>query len=232
VKVLVIGGTRFVGLRLVRLLSERGDATTILNRGRTQAVLPTGVKRLYADRRNPDEVRNALKSQHFDVVYDMTGYLVTNVEPTVETVLGNIGHYIFQSTCAVYAPSELLPIRENSPLINHKTAPPGEAVYALQKVECEQFLIKKFREKGFPVTIFRCPVIYGPENWMHEREASYFVRLLTGRRILIPGNGSTVLHFAHVDDVARAHLDTAGKVDLLGQTYNIASAEAITVKGG
>jgi len=230
-KVLVIGGTRFVGLRLVRLLAEEGHEITVLNRGKTQAELPPVVKRLYADRRNPDEVSQVLKSSDFEMVYDITGYQVRNLKPMVAALSGRIKHYVFQSTGAVYAPSELLPIREDFPIITPETAPADEAAYALEKVECEQFLLQMFREKGFPVTILRCPVIYGPENWMDEREGSYFFRLLKGRRILVPGNGATVLHYAHVDDVAHAHLAASGKKEVAGQIYNIASDEAITIDG-
>ncbi len=230
-KVLVIGGTRFVGLHLVRLLAEQGHDITILNRGKTQADLPLGVKRLYADRRNPDEIRQVLKSPDFEVVYDITGYQVRNLGTVVAALSGRINHYIFQSTGAVYAPSEVIPIREDFPIITPETAPAGEAVYALEKAECEQFLLSMFKEKGFPVTIFRCPLIYGPENWMDEREGSYFFRLLQGRRILVPGNGATIIHYVHVDDVARAHLAAAGRNEVLGQIYNIAGDEAITIDG-
>lgn len=230
-KVLVIGGTRFVGLRLVRRLVEEGHDVTILNRGKTQADLPPKINRLYADRRNPDEVTPALQGQAFDVVYDITGYQVRNLEPLVAALAGRIGHYIFQSTGAVYAPSEVLPIRENFPTITAGTAPAGEETYALEKVQCEQFLLREFKENGFPVTILRSPVIYGPENWMDEREGSYFFRLLQGRRILVPGNGATVLHYTHVDDLAQAHLAASGKKEVLGQVYNIASDEAITIDG-
>jgi len=230
-KVLVIGGTRFVGLRLVQLLAEQGHEITLLNRGKTQAELPASVSRVYADRRNADEVRRVLQNLEVDVVYDITGYQVSNLEPMVAVLSGKIKHYIFQSTGAVYAPSELLPVREDFPTITPENAPPGEAVYALEKEQCERFLLEKFTENGFPVTIFRSPVIYGPENWMDEREGSYFVRLLQARPILVPGNGSTVLHYAHVDDVARAYIAATGKKNVLGEIYNIASDEAITING-
>ncbi|MFQ5827368.1 MAG: NAD-dependent epimerase/dehydratase family protein, partial [Dehalococcoidia bacterium] len=59
-RALVLGGTRFVGLSLVYALAREGFEITILNRGKTQAQLPPGIKRRRADRRNPDEVRSAL----------------------------------------------------------------------------------------------------------------------------------------------------------------------------
>jgi nucleoside-diphosphate-sugar epimerase len=228
---MVIGGTRFVGLRLVKILAEYGHDITLLNRGKTQVDLPSGVKRLYADRRNPTEISQVLKSQDFEMVCDMTGYQLKNLEPVVVALRDRIGHYIFQSTCAVYAPSEQFPIRENFPTITEVTAPAGEETYALEKLQCEQFLLRMFDENRFPVTIFRSPVIYGPENWMDEREGSYFMRLLRGRRILVPGSGATVLQFVNVDDVARAYLTANGQKKALGGIFNIASEEAITIDG-
>ena len=66
---------------------------------------------------------------------------------------------------------------------------------------------------------------------MHDREFSFFVRLLQGKPILVPGNGSTILHFAYVDDVAHAHFSVVGRENTLGQVFNIASAEGITIEG-
>ena len=230
-KVLVLGGTRFVGLRLVRHLSSLGHDITILNRGKTQAELPPGIKRLYADRRDPEAIRRALSGQEFEATFDITGYEVKNVEPVVELLSGKTGHYVFQSTTGVYAESACLPILEDFPRISATTQEKGLAAYEANKVECEDYLLKKYQESGFPATILRCPVMYGPENWMHEREFSFFVRLRQGREILVPDNGMTILHFAYVDDVARAHLAVIGKKETLGQAFNIACAEAITIGG-
>lgn len=230
-KVLVLGGTRFIGLRLVRLLSTLGHDITILNRGKTQAQLPAGIKRLYADRRDPEAVRGALSGQEFEVIFDITGYEVRNLETVVELFAGKIGHYVFLSTGEVYTENRYVPILEDFPRQSSDTEKKGFAAYGANKVECEDFLLRKYRETKFPATILRCPVIYGPENWMHDREFSFFVRLLQGRDILIPGNGANILHFAYVDDVDRALSSVAGKEKTLGQVFNIASAEAITIEG-
>ncbi len=230
-KVLVIGGTRFVGLRLVKLLADKGHDITLLNRGKTKAQLPEGVKRLYADRRDPIAVKSALRGESFGVVFDTTGYQTVNLEPVVEIFNGKIEHYIFQSTCGVYANSETMPVTEDFPVLPPLAGVGRQSNYGQDKADCERFLLKAYREKGFPVTIFRCPVIYGPENWMDDREGSYFTRLLRGRKILVPGNGATLNHFTHVDDLARAYLLAVGKRQTQGQVYNIAAAEAITING-
>jgi nucleoside-diphosphate-sugar epimerase len=229
--VLVIGGTRFVGLRLVRMLVAAGHHVTVLNRGKRTAKLPDGVERLYADRRDAGQVHAALKGRWYDLVCDITGYQVANLEPVVEALAGQVGHYIFQSTGAVYAPAEILPTPENAPYITEDSAPPGEAAYALEKVACERYLMARHAAGDLPVTIFRSPVIYGPENWMHEREASYFARMEMGRPVLIPANRATALQYVYVDDLAEAYLLAAGRERTFGQAYNIAGNEALTVTG-
>lgn len=230
-KVLVLGGTRFVGLRLVRELAGQGHEIALLNRGRSQAQIPSGIKRLLADRRNPEEVKAALRGHSFDVVFDMTGYQVRNLDSVVDILSGNVGHYLFQSTCGAYQESQVAPILEHFPLRQPVPGLSGPAAYEFEKAECEIFFLQACRERGFPVTIFRCPVIYGPENWMDEREGSFFYRTAKGRKIIIPGDGLSLLHMVHVGDVAKAHLSAAGKKNTVGRAYNIASAEAITING-
>ncbi|MEE8473361.1 MAG: NAD-dependent epimerase/dehydratase family protein [Dehalococcoidia bacterium] len=230
-RALVLGGTRFVGLRLVHALAREGFEITILNRGRLQAQLPPGVKRLGADRRNPDEVRSALSGLEFDVVFDITGYQVKNLVPMVEIFQGRLQHYVFQSTCGVYAPSQLVPIREDFPFLERTGTAPGLASYEVDKVECEEFLLRLHREKGFPATILRCPAMYGPHNWMDDREGSFFYRLLQGRRVLVPGDGESFLHFVCVDDVARAHIAVVRAGGRGGEAFNIADPEAVTING-
>lgn len=230
-KVLVLGGTRFIGLRLVRYLSSLGHDITILNRGKTQAQLPTGIKRLYADRRDPEALRSALNGQEFEVIFDITGYELSNVKPVIDLFAGKIAHYVFLSTGEVYDKSRYVPILEDFPRKSPITKEKGFAAYGANKVECEDFLLQKCREAKLPVSIIRCTYIYGPENWMHDREFSFFARLAQGRKVLVPGRGTNILHFAYVDDVTKALLAVAGKKNTQGQAFNVASAEAITIEG-
>jgi len=229
-KVLVLGGTRFVGKRLVARLAAAGAEITMLNRGKTVAPPPPGVKRLYADRRDSGAVCTALRGQSYDLVCDITGYQVANLEPVVAALEGNAGHYIFQSTGAVYRPMQNYSTTEDAPYITPETAPPNEAAYALEKAACERYLLGIHAAYDFPVTVFRSPVIYGPENWMHDREASYFVRLALGRAALIPADRKVVLPHVYVDDVAEAYLAAAGKTKTFGQAYNVGGDATLTVE--
>ena len=75
-KTLVLGGTRFIGLFLVKELLARGHQVAVLNRGLTQADLPKEVERLRADRDDPAAMKAALARRSFDAVLDLSGYTV------------------------------------------------------------------------------------------------------------------------------------------------------------
>ena len=225
--VLVLGGTAFIGLHLVRLLCEQGHTVTVLNRGISETVLPEGVNRLAADRTEPAKVRSALKDASYDAVFDISGYTPEALEPVIESLEGRIGHFVFCSTTAVYAPSDVAPVRDDFPL--HRGPDAGD--YARNKVVCEDMLMEAFSDRGFPATVLRPPYVYGPDNKLKQREFSFFARLTQGRTILVPGDGLTLFQSVHVDDLAAAFAAAPGRTQTLGQVYTVAGTQAITVNG-
>ena len=224
---LVLGGSRFIGLHLVRLLHGRGDAVSVLNRGQTPAELPDGVRRLSADRGDPSQVKAALKDASYDAVFDISGYTPASLRPVVKALEGRVGHFVFCSTTSVYAPSETAPIDEGFPL--HRG--PDASQYARDKVACEDLLTEAFERRGFPATILRPPYVCGPDDYLRQREFSFFARLSQRRRIIIPGDGLTLFHSVHVDDLASAFAAVPGRPDTLGQAYTVAGRDAITANG-
>ena len=73
---LVLGGSTFVGRRLVNLLTEAGQSVAVLNRGRTPSALPPDVRRLVADRTDVASMRAALDGTEWDAVYDISGFVM------------------------------------------------------------------------------------------------------------------------------------------------------------
>ena len=204
---LVIGGTQFIGLRLVRLLHEQGHCVTVLNRGKSGASLSQDITRLRVDRNEPEQVAAVLRGRRYDAVFDISGYTPAQLEPVIVALRGQVGHYVFCSSVAVYAPAPTAPVLEDFPLVRSESV----GTYGRDKVDCEDLLLEAHARRGFPSTIIRPPVVYGPHNKLAEREFSFFARLAQGRPVIIPGDGLNLLHMVHVDDLAAAFAAVPGR---------------------
>jgi len=226
-KVLVMGGTQFNGLALVRELVRSGHDVTILNRGKTEAPIPRGVRRLHADRTDHDAVRDVLGGLEFDCIQDISAYKLEDVELMCEIFRGRVGHYIFASSTVIYEPSNLLPIHEGHPVDRG----PQQSEYGMNKILCEDFLVKEHRERGFPATIAAFSMVFGPRNIIPDREQRMFMRILTGRKVMIPGDGTTVGQVGHVDDEARALRMLMQEPRTYGKRYNITGGDCYTDEG-
>src|SRR5262245_4359674 len=97
---LVLGGTRFVGKRLVALLRERNVAVTVGSRGR--APIPAGVQHAKLDRFDPKSMQSALGQGEWDIVYDQQCYAPEDAIAAVDLLKGRVGRYVLCSSGAVY----------------------------------------------------------------------------------------------------------------------------------
>jgi nucleoside-diphosphate-sugar epimerase len=226
-KVLVMGGTQFNGLAVVRELIRTGHDVTILNRGKTEAPIPRGVHRLYADRTDHDAMRKVLGGLEFDCIQDISAYKLEDVKLMTELFRGRVGHYIFASSTVIYEPSNLLPITEDHPVDRGDR----QNEYGMSKILCEDYLIKEHRENGFPVTIAAFSMVFGPRNIIPDREQRMFMRILKGRKVMIPGDGTTVGQVGHVDDEARAMRMLMLKPQTYGKRYNVTGGDYYTDEG-
>lgn len=224
---LVMGGTQFNGLALTRELARTGHDVTVVNRGKTPVELPLGVKRRSADRTDPAAVRAALAGDDWDVVYDVNAYTPDDTRLMAELLRGRVGHYVFVSSTVIYAASERIPISEDFPLDRS----PQQNEYGRWKIECEDILLREHRERGFPATIVALSMVFGPNNILPDREQRMFARLVHGRPILIPGDGTTLAQIGHVEDQARALRMLGGKNATLGKRYNLTGADAFSANG-
>jgi nucleoside-diphosphate-sugar epimerase len=221
VRCLVMGGTQFNGLALTRELAKHGHDTTIVNRGKTPVELPLGVKRRFADRTDAAALASALGRDEWDVVYDVNAYRPEDVKRMAELLRGRVGHYVFVSSTVIYAASDRLPIAEDFPLDRS----PQQNEYGRWKIECEDLLVRELRERGFPATTVALSMVFGPNNILPDREQRMFARLLKGRPILIPGDGSTLAQIGHVEDQARAFRMLGGRSASFGRRYNLTGAD-------
>ena len=226
-RVLVMGGTQFNGLALVRELARTGHDVTIVNRGKSEAVVPTGVRRLVADRTDHDQLRQVLGGEAFDAVVDVSAYLPGDVELMVELFKGRIAHYVFVSSTVIYAASDLLPITEDHPVDRSRS----QNEYGRNKLLCEDILFREHRENGFPCSVVALSMVFGPNNILPDREQRMFQRFLRGREILIPGDGTTLQQVGQVDDQARALRMVLCQPVTFGQRYTLTGRDCFSQEG-
>ncbi|MHB8661213.1 MAG: NAD-dependent epimerase/dehydratase family protein [Acidimicrobiales bacterium] len=229
-RVLVLGGNRYIGRHLVFELARRGHDVTVLNSH--ESPLPEGTRRLHGDRRTPGALRSVLGEHRdeFDVVFDNTAYQPADLEPVVDLFRGRVRHFVFTSSVAVYKRSYVHPITES-----FATQAPSDTdrrkAYGVGKVQSEQYLIQEFEQSGLPITCLRVSHTIGPHSPLPTREPMFFARLEAGRPLLVPGEGFPFVHLVHVDDVARLMASIIDNPGAVGQTYNVAGAEVTSILG-
>ena len=224
-RVLVIGGTLFIGRALVDQLLEHGDEIIIMHRG-NGTPFGSRVGEIRCDRNDIADVRAALAGRRFDVVYDnvydwQRGTTADQVTAAAVAAADGLRRYVFTSTIAVYpAGGEY---DEDASLVTSDHPNP----YGIQKSESERALFELQRRDGVPVTTLRPTFIYGPHN-PFDREAFFWDRLLAGRPIVVPEDGLRTMQWVHVRDVARAAVLAASEDIAVGHAYNLASYPPVT----
>jgi 2'-hydroxyisoflavone reductase len=176
-RILVLGGTLFLGRHVVDAALERGHEITLFNRGQTRPDLFPDVEKLRGDR---DGDLTALEGRDFDAVIDTSGRVPRLVAETLDA-LGEIGHYTFVSTISVYADLSTPPT-ESSPLAQlEEPTEEWQEAYGELKVLCENIVRERFPDAFIP----RPGLIVGP--WDPTGRFTYWpTRLAAGGRALAP----------------------------------------------
>jgi len=221
-RVLVVGGTEFVGLHVVRALQRDRHDVCVLNRGRHPDRLPAGVKVLVADRKDHAALARVLAGQRFDGLVDVTYAPTTgdDVRALLAAVGPAVGHAVFVSTGRVHDHALPIPYDEDTP----RNLYWGE--YAKNKIDGED----AYLASGVPASVVRPTHVFGPLN-TRNNETFFFDRLVRGRPILLPGDGGWLRQFGHVADLADAIVAMLGDRRAFGRAYNVSGEEAITQVG-
>ena len=224
-RVLVIGGTLFIGKLLVKRLLAAEHEVTILHR-KAQHPFGRRVRNAVADRNDVATVKAALAGQKFDAVYDIAydwerGTTGAQVEATAKSIPGEITRYIFMSSVAAYGDG--LNHAEDDPLASDIHPEP----YVRHKATSERALFRMYHESRFPVVTMRPPFVYGPENPFY-REAFFFDRIRLDRPVIVPGDGNRLMQFVYVNDLAEACLRALDKHTAPGRAFNVADEKPLT----
>ena len=214
-KILVMGGTRFVGRPLVARLQAQGHALTLFTRGKNP--VPAGVEHLRGDR-SSDEGLSALQGRSFDVIVDSSGRKQEDSSRVVDITGAPSHRFVYVSSAGVYADSDQWPLDESSP-----TDPQSRHA---GKADTEAWL----RREGIAFTSFRPTYIYGPGNY-NPVERWFFDRIVHNRPIPLPGDGSTITQLGHVEDLAEAMARCIEVDAAANRIYNCSGKQGITFKG-
>ena len=215
-RILVIGGTRFIGVYLTELLMKAGHEVVLFNRGNHPA--PAGVGQIIGDRTNSTQLQEKLAPESFDVVFDNNGRELTDTQPLAEIFQGRVKHFVYMSSAGVYLKSDQMPHLEGD-AVDPKSRHKG-------KHETEAYL----KQLGIPFTSIRPTYIYGPQNY-NPLESWFFDRVVRDRPICIPGNGMHLTQLGHVWDLAQAMTQIIGNDQAIGQIYNISGDRFVTFDG-
>jgi 2'-hydroxyisoflavone reductase len=223
-RVLVIGGTLFIGKLLVKRLLADHDVT-ILHR-KPEHPFGRRVRNAIADRNDAASIRNALEGLRFDAVYDIAydwerGTTAAQVEATAKAIPGDLTRYVFMSSVAAYGDG--LNHSEDDPLASdiHPDA------YVRNKASSERALFRMWHESRFPLVTIRPPFVYGPDNPFY-REAFFWDRLRLDRPVIIPGDGNRLMQFVYVNDLVEACCNALEKHTAPGRAFNVADEKPLT----
>jgi len=233
-RILVFGGTRFVGRAIVHRLLQEGHAITLLNRNTSSDPFSTRVRRVLGDRRDPKILEKALAKGEYDAVVDVTAYQEKDTSTAVQALQGAIEHFIHISTAAVYLIRDALypPFREEQfegRLIPRPSQGGSSWLFAYHKRRCEEALHRAWVEHRFPFTSLRLPMVLGPADETRRADA-YLERLATGGPLLLPDGGLNSWGFLWAEDVAEAVAANLANTTAYGRSYNLAQREAVTLR--
>jgi 2'-hydroxyisoflavone reductase len=193
VRILVLGGTQFLGRHVVDAALRGEHDVTLFNRGQTRPELFPGVEKLRGDR---DGDLGALAGREFDAVVDTSGYVPRIVRRTI-AALPEVGHYTFVSSVSVYADLSTPPTEASAVAELQEPTEEWREAYGELKADCEDVVRERFPDAFVP----RPGLIVGP--WDPTGRFTYWPeRLAAGGRVLVPAPPEAPAQVIDVRDLA------------------------------
>jgi len=217
-KILILGGTGYIGPHLVKHAISRGHEVTIFTRGRRDPELPESVIRLQGDRNGQLQ---SLEGKKWDVVIDDSATNPDWVRQSTELLKGNVGRYLFTSSTGVFYPYLKRGADENTPVVTELTDPKDLSLdFGTKKANCEKQVMAVFGDKG---VVVRPTYIVGPGD-TSNRFPYWPQRLARGGDVLAPGKKDDAVQIIDVRDLAEFMVKLLE--DGRGGIYNVAGPKS------
>jgi len=227
-KVLILGGTGFIGPHQVRYALSRGHEVTLFNRGRTNPGLFPHLETLIGDR---DDNLEALRGREWDVVIDNSAILPRWVRQSTEVLSGAVGRYVFVSSTGVFYPYHTTEIPEDGP-IGTIDDPTTEKI-DYQTYGALKALSEDVARSAFPDghLVIRPTYIVGPGD-RSDRFTYWTVRIDRGGEVLAPGDPNDATQYIDVRDLTQFMIqlveqDVSGTFNVVGQQGRLSIAELL-----
>lgn len=233
-KVLVIGGTEFVGRHTVEGLLTGGHEVVLLNRGKSAPGLFKGIRHIACDRGN-DEIVGLLKRESgFDAVIDFCAYFPRDIEKLLPVLPSLTNHYVQISSVSAYKATEQdsIPfIRDDDPLSDFSKSEEvdqTDATYGKRKAGCDRLAMNQSRE-GVPVTVFRPSLIYGKYD-PTDRFGYWIWKVARKEPFLLPDDGLCITRRTYAPDFSKTILKALNYQKVFHQAYNVAETEPLSLR--
>ncbi len=198
-KILILGGTQFIGRNLVERLQENSEYdVTLFNRQQTNSDLFPKLKKIKGDRETNDIAQ--LKGQHWDGVIDLSCYYPNSLQNLLDTLKGNVKRYIFISTISVYQKETPNLITEDDELYSCDPLQRTDttmASYGSRKAECERVLQKT---EWLDKIILRPSIVYGKYDTT-DRFYYWLYKAAKKQSIILPNKGTDIITLTYVNDL-------------------------------
>lgn len=227
-KILMIGGTGTISTAITRQLAETGHEVYLLNRGTRSSEVPENINSIIVDINDEKKVAQLLDDMYFDAVCEFIGFVPEQLERDYRLFKDKAKQYIYISSASAYhKPVKDYRITEATTLAN----PYWE--YSRNKIACEEYLMKLYREEGFPVTIVRPSHTYDLRSvpmGVHGHNGSWQVlkRMLEGKPVIIHGDGTSLWTITSNEDFAKGYIGLIGNPHAIGEAFQITSDESVT----
>jgi nucleoside-diphosphate-sugar epimerase len=232
-RVVIIGGTRFIGPEVVRQLMKHGHEVTVFHRGQTNDERTARARHILGDRANLPSFREQFKNLHPDIVLDMLPLNGPDADLAVASIRGIVPRVIAISSMDVYrgygilwntekGPIEPTPFGEDSPL-RSSTEPHGEKH---DKIAVERIVMN---QPDFSGTILRLPMVYGKNDRQH-RLFEYLKRMMDNRPAILMDKARADWRWTrgYLENVAAAICLAITDDRAAGKIYNVGEASALT----
>lgn len=226
-KILIIGGTYFLGKAFVELMLNEGDAELILlHRNGREEIKHNRIREVFADRHDTDKLAGLDLGEEIDAIVDFCAYAEGDIKNLLGNISARVKQYVFISTSDVYKRGTGKLLNEDADF-EERDFGGDVGAYISGKVSLEREIMEACAEKNCRYTVLRPVFIFGENNYA-PREGIYFQWILKAGQVLHPADADGEFQLVYVKDVAKAIAIVIGNEDACDRAFNVCENKMFT----